>query len=298
MCHPCGWVMDLLRKGYTTTMRTSLDLPAVPIVWYPTCPGAPVYEGPTIFRSGWYTQDWANTGLGEQRDSKYLPCRTSTKSYNGPPPVVIDSDHVCGDDKVWQQGGTVGQDPVFVTGDDGVCSDCGGADQAGYGGEMEGYALPGEGPYSVPESVPVSVEIPVSAPPPGYLACCDQVEIPGRIYAKVVSDTDPTQVYRFTMDHVTAGTFFPGEDYWIGPADVDCALDRTLYLTLSPNVANQCIWGVYCDDRFSPMFGGAFTPASCDPFGGDTVSLAFGTSCVSCSFSGLYHVYFSFAPIS
>lgn len=285
MCHPCGYVMDYLRKGYTVKMKTSLDLPPADILWYRTCPNAPIFTKPTKFRSGFYTQDWQNTGLGEVRSSQYLPCHDDYAMYHGPNPIPLDSDHYCGTDTVWENGGTVGIDPVITTDADGVCPDCGRATLEGFGGEMEGHALPGEG-YSVSASIPSSIpeshpgSHPESSPSiPTVLSPCCADPVPSRLYCTITNALNcPCASGVIPLDYNSAS------EKWEGTGDLgSCGHMVTVKL--------YCVSGHWYMDQIPdacPASGGNMISAytqQCKPFYADFINVIWGTDC-GCLFSG------------
>jgi len=122
---PCGRVMDVLRNGYRTKMRTTIKAEPAEVVWYRTAPGTPVYEGPTVFRSRIWrdVNEYANDGMGEQTEVCFR--RKQVDWYNGQPPTgLITGDEPCGTPEVFRSGGG-SEDPVFPTRIDGSTACCG-----------------------------------------------------------------------------------------------------------------------------------------------------------------------------
>jgi len=116
--------MDVIRTCYTTKMRTTTLVEPVTVRWYFTEPGAPVFEGPSVFRSRIWKDlnDFPNTGMGEQ--SEICSERKVVDYVNGSkPPGATVGEHPCGSDLVAKNGAGP-DDPVFPTSFDGVAPCC------------------------------------------------------------------------------------------------------------------------------------------------------------------------------
>jgi hypothetical protein len=107
--------MDMLRSGYRAMMRTIVNEPPVPVVWFRVPDDRPFYSGPTAFRSRNWTADPENEGIGEQRaEQKCHPAYVGW--YNGKPPAPYPNDgEACGSAEVARFGAVRGRDPIFVT---------------------------------------------------------------------------------------------------------------------------------------------------------------------------------------
>lgn len=112
--HPCGMVMDFLRNGYRSQMRTIQGADPVEVMWFEAPAGALAYEGPSVFRSRNWEDDHDNDGMGEQ-EAPALPRERIIDWYNGNPPAFYTGQEPCGSDRVALEGAVVGRDPLFTT---------------------------------------------------------------------------------------------------------------------------------------------------------------------------------------
>jgi len=122
--HPCGAVMDVIRTCYRVKMRTTTEAAPVEVQWYFTNPGAPVFTGPTVFRSRMWKDiaDFPNTGMGEQ--TEVCANRKVVDYSNGAePPGLTTGLEPCGSDDVARDGGGP-TDPIFATRLDGGAPCC------------------------------------------------------------------------------------------------------------------------------------------------------------------------------
>ena len=107
--HPCGMVMDILRRGYKTWMvEWNSDATQFPIRWFRSDPKAQVFPGLSAFCSSNWDPWWVGNELGEQWPRN--------RSYDkGANPLGYAGLNYCGPEYAFQIGGFHGITPPITT---------------------------------------------------------------------------------------------------------------------------------------------------------------------------------------
>lgn len=116
--------MDWLRSAYSAMMKTIIGGAAVPIRWFKTAPGTPMFKGASVFRSRNWCDPKDNDEIGEQYDPDVCCGTEGDRWVNGQRAAgFIAGSHPCGTDVVAATGAGP-TDPTFVTNPNGSAPCC------------------------------------------------------------------------------------------------------------------------------------------------------------------------------
>jgi hypothetical protein len=130
--------MDIIRAGYSISMRQYPGGPAIPGRWVRARPGAKFIDVPTPFHSRWHDGPDYQAPIGEVWPDPFYPRCGQIVTVNNPATSCLPGLNRCGSDAVWRGEGDPARDPFFTPLADGAPACCERNAWCIVGGEAEG----------------------------------------------------------------------------------------------------------------------------------------------------------------